>query len=132
MSNRRRIRVLIGKIGLDGHNRGAKVVAMGLRDAGMEVIYSGLHQTVEMVTNIAIQEDVDVVGISTMTGAYMDYLPRLVKLLREKGADDKLVIAGGIIRETDISKLKQVGVAEVFLAETYISEIVNFIRHKTE
>lgn len=128
MLNNRRIRVLMGKVGLDGHSQGAKVVAMGLRDAGMEVIYTGLHLTAEMVVNMALQEDVDVIGISTMTGPYMNYLPKIVKLLQEKGASDKLVIAGGIIRDADVPKLKQAGVTEVFLPGTYTSEVVDFIR----
>lgn len=124
----RKIRVLIAKPGLNGHDRGAKVVARGLRDAGFEVIYTGLRQTPEQIVETAIQEDVDVVGLSILSGAHMTLLPRVVQLLRERGADDVLVIAGGIIPTVDIPKLKEAGIAEVFLPGTPISKIVEFIK----
>jgi len=124
----RKIRVLIAKPGLNGHDRGAKVVARGLRDAGMEVIYTGLRQTPEQIVETAIQEDVDVVGLSILSGAHMTLLPKVVQLLRERGADDVLVIAGGIIPTEDIPKLKEAGIAEVFLPGAPISKIVEFIK----
>lgn len=126
----RKIRVLIAKPGLDGHDRGAKVVASALRDAGMEVIYTGLHQTPEMIVEAAIQEDVDVVGLSILSGAHMALFPRIIDLLRERGAGDKLVVAGGIIPRDDIEELKKKGVAEIFGPGTPTSEIVDYIRSK--
>lgn len=124
----RKIRVLIAKAGLDGHDRGAKVVAAALRDAGMEVIYTGLRQTPEMIVSAAIQEDVDVIGVSILSGAHMAIFPKIVKLMKEKGLNDVLLIAGGIIPDEDIPKLKEMGVAEVFTPGTLTIEIVNFIR----
>lgn len=124
----RKIRILVAKPGLDGHDRGAKVVASALRDAGMEVIYTGLHQTPEMIVEAAIQEDVDVVGLSLLSGAHMTLFPRVVGLLKEQGAGDKLVVAGGIIPEEDHAPLKEAGVAEVFGPGTPTSRIVEFIR----
>jgi len=125
----RKIRVLITKPGLDGHDRGAKVVARGLRDAGMEVIYTGLHQTPEQVVQAAIQEDVDVIGASILSGAHMTLLPMIRDLLKEKNANDILFIAGGIIPERDIAELKRRGVVdEIFTPGTPIEVIANWIR----
>ncbi len=125
-----KIRVLIAKPGLDGHDRGAKVVARALRDAGMEVIYTGLRQTPEMIAEAALQEDVDVVGLSILSGAHMALLPKTVQLLREKGLDHVLVIAGGIIPDEDIPKLKEAGIAEIFGPGTSTQTIVEYIRNK--
>ncbi len=123
-----RIRVLIGKPGLDGHDRGAKVVSQALRDAGMEVIYTGLRQTPEMIAEAALQEDVDVVGLSILSGAHMTLLPRITALLREQGMEDVLVIAGGIIPEQDIPALKEAGVNAVFGPGTSLDDIVQHIK----
>jgi len=112
----RKIRVLVAKPGLDGHDRGAKVIARALRDAGMEVIYTGLRQTPEMIAAAALQEDVDAVGVSILSGAHNTLCPRIVQLLREQGMDDCLVLVGGIVPQTDLAKLKQLGVAEIFLS----------------
>jgi methylmalonyl-CoA mutase C-terminal domain/subunit len=124
----RPIRVLVAKPGLDGHDRGAKVVAAALRDAGMEVIYTGLHQTPEMIAQAAIQEDVDVVGLSILSGAHMTLLPRICALMKERGLDDVLVTAGGIIPDDDVVALKEAGVAAVFGPGTTIREVADFIR----
>ncbi|MFH1314697.1 MAG: cobalamin B12-binding domain-containing protein [Candidatus Eisenbacteria bacterium] len=124
----RKIRVLVAKPGLDGHDRGAKVVASALRDAGMEVVYTGLHQTPEMVVEAAIQEDVDVVGLSILSGAHAVLFPKIVGLLKERGAGDKLVIAGGIIPEDDIEELKKVGIANVFGPGTTTTEIAEYVK----
>ena len=124
------IRVLIAKLGLDGHTTGATVVARALRDAGMEVIYTGIKQTPEMVVQTAIQEDVDVIGISSLSGAHMKHFPRLLDLLRDSGAEDKLVIAGGVIPEEDIAELKERGVAATFTMGTDTSQIVEFINRR--
>jgi methylmalonyl-CoA mutase C-terminal domain/subunit len=124
----RPIKVLIAKPGLDGHDRGAKVLARGLRDEGFEVIYTGLRQTPEMVAAAALQEDVDVVGLSILSGAHMTLLPRICELLRAEGLDDVLVTAGGIIPADDIPELKAAGVAEVFGPGTSIGEVADFIR----
>ena len=126
----RKIRVLVAKPGLDGHDRGAKVVASALRDAGMEVIYTGLHQTPEMIVEAAIQEDVDVVGLSLLSGAHMTLFPKVVSLLRERGAGDKIMLAGGIIPKDDYDELKKAGIAEVFGPGTTTSRIVEFIRQE--
>lgn len=126
----RKIRVLVAKPGLDGHDRGAKVVASALRDAGMEVVYTGLHQTPEMIVEAAIQEDVDVVGLSILSGAHMVLLPKIVELLREQGAGDKLVVGGGIIPEDDIQELNKAGVARVFTPGATTSEIVEYIKNE--
>jgi methylmalonyl-CoA mutase C-terminal domain/subunit len=123
------IRVLIAKPGLDGHDRGAKVIARALRDAGMEVIYTGLRQTPEMIASAAVQEDVDVIGLSILSGAHNTLCPQLMALLREKGMDDVVVLLGGIIPEADIDGLKKVGIAEIFLPGTSTQDIVDFI-HK--
>ncbi|HDM26700.1 MAG TPA: cobalamin B12-binding domain-containing protein [Candidatus Bathyarchaeota archaeon] len=124
----RRIRVLIAKPGLNSHDRGAKVVARALRDAGMEVIYTGLRQTPEQIVETALQEDVDVIGLSILSGAHLALFPRIMELLKEKGMDDVLVVAGGIIPEEDIPLLKKIGIAEVFGPGTPTDEIVKFIR----
>ena len=123
-----RIRVLVAKPGLDGHDRGAKVVARGLRDAGMEVIYTGLRQTPEQIVATAVQEDVDVIGLSCLSGAHMTLFPKIMKLLKEAGADDILVTAGGIVPEDDVPKLKKTGIATFFGPGTPLDKIVDFIR----
>ncbi|MBA7623041.1 Methylmalonyl-CoA mutase [subsurface metagenome] len=128
----KKIRVLIAKPGLDGHDRGAKVVAQGLRDAGMEVIYLGLRLTPEQIAETAIQEDVDVVGIDCLSGAHMVLFPKTVKLIREKGGKDMLVIGGGIIPKKDIPKLKEAGIAQTFGPGTPLEEIVKFIETTLE
>lgn len=124
----RKIRVLVAKPGLDGHDRGAKVIARALRDAGMEVIYTGLRQTPEMIAAAALQEDVDAVGISILSGAHNTLCPRIVALLRENGMDDTLVLVGGIVPQEDVVTLKQNGIAEVFLPGTSTEDIVTFLR----
>jgi len=123
----RKIRVLVAKPGLDGHDRGAKVIARALRDSGMEVIYTGLRQTPEMIASAALQEDVDAVGISILSGAHNTLCPRIVDLLRANGMDDTLVLVGGIVPQEDIAELKQKGVSEVFLPGTSTEDIVRFI-----
>ncbi|MBU2550802.1 MAG: cobalamin B12-binding domain-containing protein [Proteobacteria bacterium] len=128
MSDDKKIRVLAAKPGLDGHDRGIKVICQALRDAGMEVIYTGLRQTPEQIVNAAIQEDVDVIAMSVLSGAH-DYLfPRVMDLLREKGVTDILVIGGGIIPEEDIPPLKEAGIGEIFGPGTYTQSIVDYIR----
>ena len=124
----RPLKVLIAKPGLDGHDRGAKVLARGLRDEGFEVVYTGLRQTPEMVASAALQEDVDVVGLSILSGAHMTLLPRICELLREEGMDDVLVTAGGIIPDDDIAALKAAGVAAVFGPGTSIATVADFMR----
>jgi methylmalonyl-CoA mutase C-terminal domain/subunit len=124
----RKIRVIVAKPGLDGHDRGAKVVARALRDAGMEVIYTGLRQTPEQVAEAAVQEDVDVVGLSILSGAHTYLVPRIIELLREAGADDVLVTVGGIIPEEDVPMLNEVGVTGIFGPGTPTDEIVQFIK----
>jgi methylmalonyl-CoA mutase C-terminal domain/subunit len=126
----RRIRVVIAKPGLDGHDRGAKIIARALRDAGMEVIYTGLHQTPEQIVETAIQEDADAVGISILSGAHMTLVPRILDGLKENGLDDVLVIVGGTIPKEDSEELKQRGVAEVFTPGAPTSEIVEFLKGK--
>lgn len=127
-NNPRRGRVLIGKVGLDGHDRGAKVVARALRDAGFEVIYTGLHQTPEMIVNAAIQEDVDVVGVSILSGAHNTLVPKILRLLKERGADDIAVFVGGIVPDSDIVALRELGVLEVFTPGTSLEAIATTIR----
>src|SRR5271163_104168 len=122
------IRVLVAKPGLDGHDRGAKVIARALRDAGMEVIYTGLRQTPEMIVNAALQEDVQVIGLSILSGAHNAIVPRIMDLLREKGMDDVLVLVGGIIPDEDAAELKKLGVAAVFQPGASLEAIVDFIR----
>ena len=128
MPAEKKIRVLVAKPGLDGHDRGAKVIARALRDAGMEVIYTGLRQTPEMVVHAALQEDVDVIGLSILSGAHNAIMPRVMELLRQNKMEDVLVIIGGIIPDQDIPGLKQAGVAGIFLPGTPMDEIVEFIR----
>ena len=127
MTNDRKIRVLVAKPGLDGHDRGAKVIARALRDAGMEVIYTGLRQTPEMIASAALQEDVDAVGISILSGAHNTLCPRIVNLMRESGMDDTLILVGGIVPQEDVPKLKEIGVSEIFLPGTSTEDIVKFI-----
>lgn len=128
----RKIRILIGKPGLDGHDRGAKIVARALRDAGYEVIYTGLHQTPEMIVNTAIQEDVDAVGLSILSGAHNYLFPEVIRLLQENGAGDIIVFGGGIIPEVDVAGLKEKGVAALFTPGTPIQEIVDFVKTVVE
>jgi methylmalonyl-CoA mutase, C-terminal domain len=123
----KKIRVLVAKPGLDGHDRGAKVVARGLRDAGLEVVYLGLRLTPEQIAASAIQEDVDVVGLSCLSGAHMALFPEIVKLIREKGGRDIMVVGGGIIPKKDIPRLKEAGIAEIFGPGTPLERIANFI-----
>ena len=120
--------MLVAKPGLDGHDRGAKIIARALRDAGMEVIYTGLRQTPEMIASAALQEDVDAVGISILSGAHNTLCPRIVNLMRENGMDDTLILVGGIVPQEDIKNLKAIGVSEVFLPGTSTEDIVTFIR----
>jgi len=126
----KKIRVLIAKPGLDGHDRGAKVIARALRDAGMEVIYTGIRQTPEMIAEAALQEDVDVIGLSILSGAHMALFPRIVDLLHENGLDDVLVVAGGIIPDEDVPALNEMGIHGVFGPGTPTDEIVEFIREQ--
>jgi len=128
MSDDLKIRVLVAKPGLDGHDRGAKVIARALRDAGMEVIYTGLRQTPEMIVNAAVQEDADVIGLSILSGAHNAIVPRVMDLLRKSHAEDILVLLGGIIPDVDIEGLKKIGVAGVFQPGTPMDNIVQFIR----
>ena len=121
-------RVLIAKPGLDGHDRGAKVIARALRDAGFEVIYTGIRQTPEMIASAALQEDVDVIGLSILSGAHMALFPKIMELLRASGMDDVLVLAGGIFPDEDLPKIKELGIAGVFGPGTPLAEIVEFIR----
>jgi methylmalonyl-CoA mutase C-terminal domain/subunit len=127
VSSSRKIRVVVAKPGLDGHDRGAKIIARALRDAGMEVIYTGLHQTPDQIVETALQEDADAVGLSILSGAHMTLVPRVVELLREQGAEDILVTVGGTIPAQDIPELKKLGVAEVFTPGAPTSEIIDFI-----
>ncbi len=122
-----KIRVVIAKPGLDGHDRGAKVIARALRDAGMEVIYTGLRQTPEQIVGAALQEDADVIGLSILSGAHMHICPRVMELLKEKGLDDVLVVVGGIIPDVDIPKLQAIGVRGIFLPGSPMQEIIDFI-----
>ena len=124
----RPIRVLVAKPGLDGHDRGAKVVAAALRDAGMEVIYTGLHQTPEMIASAAVQEDVDVVGLSILSGAHMTLFPRVLELLREQGRDDLLLTGGGIIPREDMEELQRMGVGRLFGPGTSTTDLIDYIR----
>lgn len=123
-----KVRILVAKPGLDGHDRGVKVVARALRDAGFEVIYTGLHQTPEMIVNAAIQEDVDAIGLSILSGAHNVLFPRIMQLLRERGAEDILVFAGGIIPEEDMPPLREAGIAEIFTPGTSLQHIVDWVR----
>ncbi len=128
----RKIRVLVAKAGLDGHDRGAKVVAAALRDAGMEVIYTGLRQTPEMIVNAAIQEDVDAIGVSLLSGAHMTIIPKIMNLIKENEVDDILVFGGGIIPDADIAKLKEIGVGELFTPGASTVDIVEFLKNWVE
>jgi len=123
-----KIRIIVAKPGLDGHDRGAKVVARALRDAGFEVIYTGLHQTPEMIATAAIQEDADAIGLSILSGAHMTLFPRIMELLREKGGDDIVVFGGGIIPEDDVSALKAAGVGEIFTPGASLETIVRWVK----
>ncbi len=127
MSTKRKARVLVAKPGLDGHDRGAKIVARALRDAGFEVIYTGLHQTPEMIVAAAVQEDVDAIGVSIMSGAHMTLFPAIIDLLREKGAGDIVVFGGGIVPDDDIPVLKEKGVAEIFTPGTSTEQIIEWV-----
>src|SRR5687768_4887879 len=123
----RKLRVVIAKPGLDGHDRGAKVIARALRDAGMEVIYTGLRQTPEQIVGAALQEDADVIGLSILSGAHNHIAPRVMDLLKEKGLEDVLVVIGGIIPDVDVPRLKEIGVKGIFLPGTPMQEIIDFI-----
>ena len=127
----RKIRVVVAKPGLDGHDRGAKIIARALRDAGMEVIYTGLHQTPEQIAETVIQEDAHAIGLSILSGAHMTLVPRVAELLRAQGADDVVLTVGGTIPADDIAELKELGVAEVFTPGASTEEIVDFIRERT-
>ena len=127
----RKLRVVIAKPGLDGHDRGAKVIARALRDAGMEVIYTGLRQTPEQIASAALQEDADVIGLSILSGAHNHIAPRLMELLKQKGLDDVLVVIGGIIPDVDIPKLNEIGIKGIFLPGTPMQDIVDFITRNT-
>ena len=127
-TSNRPIRILVAKVGLDGHDRGAKVIATALRDAGMEVIYTGLRQTPEMVVNAALQEDVDAIGISILSGAHMTVFPKVAALMKEKGMDDVLLTGGGIIPEADMNELNSKGVGKLFAPGTPTSEIADYIK----
>ncbi|MHA2140172.1 MAG: cobalamin B12-binding domain-containing protein [Candidatus Thorarchaeota archaeon] len=128
MSSAKKIRVLVAKPGLDGHDRGAKVVARALRDAGMEVIYTGLRQTPEMVVRAAIDEAVDCIGLSILSGAHMALFPKVMKLLKKEGVEDILVVGGGIVPEDDVVELKKAGISEIFGPGTPLDEIVEYIK----
>jgi len=125
----RKIRVLVAKPGLDGHDRGAKVISRALRDAGMEVIYTGLRQTPEQIVNAALQEDVDALGISILSGAHMHLFPRIINLLKEKKMDDVLTFAGGIIPDRDAVKLKEIGITEIFPPGSSLQAVVDFVKN---
>lgn len=126
------IRVLLAKVGLDGHDRGVKVVARCLRDAGMDVIYTGLHRTPEEVVDAAVQEDVDILGVSLLSGAHMTIFPRIMRRLKEKGVDDMILLGGGVIPDGDVVALKQLGVAEILLQDTPPEEIVSTVKRLVE
>ena len=128
MTSTRPLRILVAKVGLDGHDRGAKVIATSLRDAGMEVIYTGLRQTPEMVVNAALQEDVDAIGISILSGAHMTVFPKVVQMMKDKNMDDVLLTGGGIIPEDDMKTLNDMGVGKLFAPGTPTSEIASYIR----
>jgi methylmalonyl-CoA mutase C-terminal domain/subunit len=129
MQDARKIRVLIAKPGLDSHDRGAKVVARALRDAGMEVIYTGLRQTPEQIAETALQEDVDVIGLSILSGAHKTIFPRIMELLKKQGLTDVMVFAGGIIPEEDVSEMKKLGIKEIFGPGTTTEEIIQYVMH---
>jgi methylmalonyl-CoA mutase C-terminal domain/subunit len=132
MNKKRRLRVLVAKPGLDGHDRGARIIARAYRDAGFEVVYTGLHQTPEEIAQAAIQEDVDMIGLSSLAGAHMYLFPRVVELLKQNGADDIVVCGGGIFPEEDIPKLKKAGIKEIFTPGTPLSEAVRWVEENVE
>ncbi|MBW1720872.1 MAG: cobalamin B12-binding domain-containing protein [Deltaproteobacteria bacterium] len=132
MQRERRLRVMVAKPGLDGHDRGARIIARAFRDGGFEVIYTGLHQTPEEIVEAAIQEDVDMIGLSSLAGAHMYLFPRVVDLLKEKGADDIVVCGGGIIPEEDIPRLKEAGIKEIFTPGSPLTEIVQWVRENVK
>jgi methylmalonyl-CoA mutase C-terminal domain/subunit len=132
MGGKKKIRVVVAKPGLDSHDRGAKVIARAFRDAGMEVIYTGLRQTPEQIVETALQEDVDVIALSILSGAHMTLFPRVMELVEERRLDDVLVFAGGIIPEDDIPTLKKIGIVEVFGPGTNTDELIRFIRHNVK
>ena len=132
VADARKIRVLVAKPGLDGHDRGAKVIARALRDAGMEVIYTGLRQTPEMIVNASLQEDVDVIGLSILSGAHNAIVPRVMELLRQNHMEEVMVLVGGIIPDVDIPRLKELGVAGIFQPGTAMDEIITFIRQNVK
>jgi methylmalonyl-CoA mutase, C-terminal domain len=127
LTEERRIKVLVSKPGLDGHDRGAKVVAHALKEAGMEVIYTGLHKTVDQIVDIAVQEDVDVIGLSIMSGAHIPIAKKLVQRVKERGMDDKMLVVGGVIPAKDVSKLRELGISGVFPGGTPFSEIIDYL-----
>ena len=131
-SSEQRIRVIIAKVGLDGHDRGVKIVARTLRDAGMDVIYTGLHRTPDQVVDAAVQEDADVIGVSILSGAHMTVFPRIIEELRKRGADDIAVVGGGVIPDDDLPKLREIGVKEIMLQDTPPEAIVAMIRKVVE
>jgi len=124
----KRLRILVAKPGLDGHDRGAKIIARALRDGGFEVIYTGLHQTAEMIAEAAVQEDADAVGLSILSGAHMTLFPEVMRLLKEKGVSDVVIFGGGIIPDDDVSKLKSLGVAQIFTPGASTEDIVKWVR----
>jgi len=132
MNKKRRLRVLVAKPGLDGHDRGARIIARAYRDAGFEVVYTGLHQPPEEIAQAAIQEDVDMIGLSSLAGAHMYLFPRVVELLKQSGADDIVVCGGGIFPEEDIPKLKKAGIKEIFTPGTPLSEVVTWVEKNVE
>jgi methylmalonyl-CoA mutase C-terminal domain/subunit len=132
MSMDRKIRVLIAKVGLDGHDRGAKVVAASLRDAGMEVIYTGLRKTPEMIVEAAIQEDADAIGVSILSGAHMTIFPKILRLLKERGAEDILLFGGGVIPEKDVEELKKMGVGELFTPGAPLKQITEYVMSRAQ
>ena len=132
MSDDRKLRILVAKPGLDGHDRGAKIIARALRDAGFEVIYTGLHQTPEMIAETAVQEDVDAIGLSILSGAHMTLFPKIIELLREKGVGEVPVFGGGIIPDDDITELKRLGVREIFTPGASTTQIIGWIKDNVE
>ncbi len=132
MTRERKIRVMVAKPGLDGHDRGARIIARAYRDAGFEVVYTGLHQTPEEIVEAAIQEDVDMIGLSSLAGAHRYLFPRVIELLKERGADDIVVCGGGIIPDEDIPKLKEAGVKEIFTPGSSLEEIVNWVKENVK
>ena len=132
MARKRKIRIMVAKPGLDGHDRGARIIARAYRDAGFEVVYTGLHQTPEEIVQAAIQEDVDMIGLSSLAGAHRYLFPKTVELLKERGADDIVVCGGGIIPDDDIAKLKKAGIAEIFTPGTALDDIVKWVEENVK